>query len=78
MIGLFLADSDLNSLFASSWDQLQKVVQPGIALVTFRTSRGKDFARGFSALEFPDSHSVIDSVKEYSIQSEHLGELGWR
>src|SRR5215475_10958232 len=56
MIGFFLADSDLNSLFALPRDQLQKVAQLRIALSPFRSAGCKDFACGFLAFEFPDSH----------------------
>jgi hypothetical protein len=56
MIGLFLADSDLNSLIALSRDQLQEVAQLGVALSPFRSAGRKDFAYGFLAFQFPDSH----------------------
>lgn len=56
MIGLFLADSDLNSLFALPRDQLQEVAQFRVALTPSRSSGGKDFACGFLAFELPDSH----------------------
>jgi Methyltransferase domain len=49
MIGLFLADSDLYSLFALPQNQLQKVAQPGIALSTFRSTGSINFADGFIA-----------------------------
>ena len=56
MVGLFLADSDLNSLFALPGDQLQEVAQLRIALSPFRSAGCEDFAGGFLAFEFPDSH----------------------
>src|SRR5262245_34969952 len=63
MIGLFLANSDLNSLIALPRDQLQEVSQPGVALSSFRSAGCKDFACGFLALEFPDSHSLPISFR---------------
>jgi hypothetical protein len=59
MIGFFLADSDLNSLFALPRNQLQEVTQLRVALSPFRSSGRKDFACGFFAFEFPDSHSLL-------------------
>src|SRR5215510_14980192 len=59
MIGLFLADSDLNSVFALPRDQLQEVAQLRVALSPFRSAGCKDFAGGFLAFEFPDSHSLL-------------------
>jgi hypothetical protein len=59
MIGLFLADSDLNSLFALPRDQLKEVAQLRVALPSFRSSGCKYFAGGFPALDFPDSHFEI-------------------
>jgi hypothetical protein len=59
MIGLFLADSDLNPLFALPRDQLQEVAQLRIALSSFRSAGCIDFARVFLAFEFPDGHSVF-------------------
>jgi hypothetical protein len=62
MICLFLADSDLNSLFALPRDQLQEVAQLWVALSPFRSTGRKDFACGFLAFEFPDSHSVLTTA----------------
>jgi hypothetical protein len=62
MIRLFLADSDLNSLFALPRDQLQEVAQLRVALSPFRSAGCKDFARGFFAFKFPDSHSVLTTA----------------
>jgi hypothetical protein len=59
MIGLFLADSDLNSLFALPRNQLKEVAQLRVALPSFRSSGCKYFAGGFPALDFPDSHFEI-------------------
>ena len=59
MIGFFLADSDLNSLFALPRNQLQEVAQFRVALSPFRSAGRKDFACGFFAFEFPDSHSLL-------------------
>jgi hypothetical protein len=56
VVSLFLADSDLNSLFALSQDQLQEVAQFRVALSPFRSARRKDFASGFLAFDFPDCH----------------------
>jgi hypothetical protein len=62
MIRFFLADSDLNSLFALPRDQLQEVAQLRVSLSPFRSAGCKDFARGFLAFEFPDSHSVLTTA----------------
>jgi hypothetical protein len=58
MLGLFLTDSDLNSLFALPQNQLQEIAQLRISLSPFRSAGGKDFTYGFLAFEFPNSHSV--------------------
>src|SRR5262249_12010103 len=74
MIGIFLADSDLNSLFALPRDQLQEVAQLGVALSSFRSAGCIDFAYGFLAFEFPDSHcgfGFLFSLVEIKFQT-HL------
>src|SRR5215475_4527568 len=66
MIGFFLADSDLNSLFALPRDQLQEVAQLRVALSPFRSAGCKDFAYGFLAFEFPDSHCSFDLLFSFA------------
>jgi hypothetical protein len=76
MIGLFLADSDLNSLFALPRDQLQEVAQLRVALSSFRSAGRKDFACGFLAFEFPDSHCGFNNCDLKNVMGSPL--LIWR